>query len=278
MHGQIKSQPWRRCEMEDANNHAGSEKEVVTHLVDIGTRIEEWKVGWRRIFADGRRVDGRRPLLVLFGEEKVGECEEIEVATKASLQPAGPTCNATICQVDQQRSLYARKSAFWHRGRPRARAVGASYAATPPRPPRSRCAEPQRAFPPPNASSCYARHEPVERKSATIERTACRYINPTVPPSIPASHRDYPLSSVFSADSLIYSQARKLQRKVVMAPRVAVLLLAVAVFFASASAQDFMAPSSAPAPAPDAGAAASVSALGLVSSALVSLLAAAMMQ
>ena len=63
-----------------------------------------------------------------------------------------------------------------------------------------------------------------------------------------------------------------------MAPRVAVLLLAVAVFFASTSAQDFTAPSSAPAPAPDAGAAASVSALALVSSALVSLLAAAMMQ
>ena len=70
-----------------------------------------------------------------------------------------------------------------------------------------------------------------------------------------------------------------------MAPRIAVLLVAVAavasVFFASASAQDFMAPSSAPAPAPDTGAAAGtipVSALAVVSSALVSLLATTLMQ
>ena len=77
-------------------------------------------------------------------------------------------------------------------------------------------------------------------------------------------------------------------RKGVMAPRAAVLLLAMAVasvFFASASAQGIMAPSSAPssapAPAPDTGAAAGlapVSAVAVVASALVSLLAAMLLQ
>ena len=73
-----------------------------------------------------------------------------------------------------------------------------------------------------------------------------------------------------------------------MAPRAAVLLLAMAVasvFLASASAQGVMAPSSAPssapAPAPDTGAAAGlspVSAVAVVASALVSLLAATLLQ
>ncbi|KAI4975386.1 hypothetical protein ZWY2020_048993 [Hordeum vulgare] len=73
-------------------------------------------------------------------------------------------------------------------------------------------------------------------------------------------------------------------KKGVMAPRAAVLLVAMAVasvFFASASAQGIMAPSSAPAPAPDAGAAAGlapVSAVAVVASALVSLLAATLLQ
>ncbi|KAL5225135.1 hypothetical protein ABZP36_011774 [Zizania latifolia] len=64
-----------------------------------------------------------------------------------------------------------------------------------------------------------------------------------------------------------------------MAPRVAVLVAAVAfaAVLLSASAQDFNAPPSAPAPAPTSGAAGGVSALAVASSTLVSLLAAALM-
>ncbi|KAG8094439.1 hypothetical protein GUJ93_ZPchr0012g21613 [Zizania palustris] len=73
--------------------------------------------------------------------------------------------------------------------------------------------------------------------------------------------------------------SRRGTTRLAMAPRVAVLVAAVA--FAAvllmASAQDFNAPPSAPAPAPTSGAAGGVSALALASSALVSLLAATLM-
>ncbi|EAZ00719.1 hypothetical protein OsI_22744 [Oryza sativa Indica Group] len=65
-----------------------------------------------------------------------------------------------------------------------------------------------------------------------------------------------------------------------MAPRVAVLLMAVASsLLVMASAQEFNAPASSPAPSPMAGAApGSASPLAVASSALVTLLAAALMQ
>ena len=87
-----KLQPWRRGDVEDANNQLGCGKEVSYNLVAIGTRMEDWAVGWRRLFAGGRRGEGSGPPLV-FVEKVVRDREGIEVeegrSRDARLDPAG---------------------------------------------------------------------------------------------------------------------------------------------------------------------------------------------
>ena len=68
-------------------------KEVAYNLVAIGTRMEDWEVGWRRLFAGGRRGEGSAPPLVFFVEKVVRDCEGIGVeggrGRDARLDPAG---------------------------------------------------------------------------------------------------------------------------------------------------------------------------------------------
>ena len=59
----------------------------------IGTRIEDWEVGWRRIFVGGRRGEGSAPPLVFFVEKVVRDREGIRAmegrGRDARLDPAG---------------------------------------------------------------------------------------------------------------------------------------------------------------------------------------------
>ena len=57
----------------------GCGKEVAYNLVAIGTRMEDWEVGWCRIFASGRRGDESAPPLVFFVEKVVRDREGIGV-------------------------------------------------------------------------------------------------------------------------------------------------------------------------------------------------------
>ena len=69
----------------------GCGKEVSYNLVAIGTRMEDWAVGWRRLFAGGRRGEGSGPPLV-FVEKVVRDREGIGVeegrGRDARLDPA----------------------------------------------------------------------------------------------------------------------------------------------------------------------------------------------
>ena len=56
----------------------GCGKEVAYNLVAIGTRMEDWEVRWRRVFADGRRMEGSGSPLV-FVEKVVRDREGIGV-------------------------------------------------------------------------------------------------------------------------------------------------------------------------------------------------------
>ena len=70
----------------------GCGKEVAYNLVAIGTRMEDWEVGWRRLFAGGCRGEGGGPSLV-FVEKVVRDREGIGVeegrGRDARLDPAG---------------------------------------------------------------------------------------------------------------------------------------------------------------------------------------------
>ena len=87
-----KLRPWRRG-VEDTNNQLGCEKEVAYNLVAIGTCMEDWEVGWRRIFASGRRGEGSAPPLVFFVEkvvrDRVGIGVEEGRGRDERLDPAG---------------------------------------------------------------------------------------------------------------------------------------------------------------------------------------------
>ena len=67
--------PWQRG-VEDANNQLGCGKEVAYNVVAIGTRMEDGEVGWRRLFAGGRRGEGSGPPLV-FVEKVVRDAREL---------------------------------------------------------------------------------------------------------------------------------------------------------------------------------------------------------
>ena len=86
-----KLRPWRRG-VEDANNQLGCGKEVAYNLVAIGTRMENWEVGWRRLFTGGHHGEGSGPPLV-FVEKVVRDREGIGVeegrGRDARLDPAG---------------------------------------------------------------------------------------------------------------------------------------------------------------------------------------------
>ena len=62
------------------------------NLVATGTRMEDWEVGWCRLFADGHRVEGSGPSLV-FVEKVVRDCKGIGVeegrGRDVQLDPAG---------------------------------------------------------------------------------------------------------------------------------------------------------------------------------------------
>ena len=70
----------------------GCGKEVAYNLVAIGTRMEDWEVGWRRLFASGRRVEGSGPSLVFVEKvvrDRVGVGVEEGRGRDARLDPAG---------------------------------------------------------------------------------------------------------------------------------------------------------------------------------------------
>ena len=71
----------------------GCGKEVSYNLVAIGTRMEDWEVGWHRIFAGGRRGEGSAPPLAFFVEKVVRDREGIGVEGRRGrdvrLDPAG---------------------------------------------------------------------------------------------------------------------------------------------------------------------------------------------
>ena len=71
-----KLRPWRRGDVEDANNQLGCGKEFAYILVAIGTHMEDWEVGWCRLFAGGHRGEGSGPPLV-FVEKVVRDREGI---------------------------------------------------------------------------------------------------------------------------------------------------------------------------------------------------------
>ena len=59
----------------------------------IGTRMEDWEVGWHPIFAGGRRGEGSAPPLVFFVEKVMPDREGIGVeggrGRDARLDPVG---------------------------------------------------------------------------------------------------------------------------------------------------------------------------------------------
>ena len=80
------------CRGRKLTTNWGCGKEVAYNLVAIGTRMEDWEVGWRRLFAGIRRVEGSGPSLVSV-EKVVQDREGIGVeegrGRDARLDPAG---------------------------------------------------------------------------------------------------------------------------------------------------------------------------------------------